>query len=66
MAKKYRAIFLPDEGDKRHYTKGGFSSRAEAEKYIFSLHCNTCKQYYPDNPKEANCFVEWDIEEYEE
>jgi len=66
MSKKYRAIFLPDDEDKKHYTKGGFFSVNEAEKYIFSLHCGTCKRYYPDNPENANCFDEWYIEEYEE
>jgi len=66
MTKKYRAIFLPDDKDKKHYTKGGFLSVAEAEEYIFPLHCDTCKQNYPDNPKDANCHAEWHIEEYEE
>ncbi|TSC75581.1 MAG: hypothetical protein G01um101430_423 [Parcubacteria group bacterium Gr01-1014_30] len=65
VQKKYRAIFLPDYEDKKHYTKDGFSSIAKAEKYIIENFCDACKQYY-NNPKEAGCFHEWDIEEYEE
>ena len=36
MVKEYRAIYLPDDKDKKHYTRGGFISVKEAEKYIFS------------------------------
>lgn len=65
MPKRYRAIFLPDDKDKQDYTKSGFNSEDETKQYIFQLFCETCKKSF-DNPEEANCWVEWEIESYEE
>lgn len=65
MAKKYRAIYMPDEPEKKDWSKDGFDNMEEAEKYILEHRCNACKQYW-DDPKKCSCRAEWDIEEYEE
>lgn len=64
MSKKYRAIYIPDEPERKDWSKDGFNSREEAEKYALGFRCNACKQYW-DDPKKCSCMAEWDIEEYE-
>lgn len=64
MAKKYKAIYLPDDSNPRP-SKAGFESKEEAEKYIATQRCDACKMYWK-NPEECSCRAEWDIEEYEE
>ncbi len=64
MAKKYKAVYLPDD-PKPRLSKSGFKSAEEAEKYIASQRCDACKIYW-DNSKECSCRAEWSIEEYDE
>lgn len=65
MAKKYRAIYLPDEKGRENWNKDGFNSYEEAEKYTFDFRCDACRKYW-SNPKDCSCMAEWHIEEYEE
>jgi len=64
MSKKFKAIYMPDEEGKEHYTKEGFANEEEAEKYIIDHFCDACNQH--EEPDRSSCRAEWFIEVYEE
>ncbi|OGZ71050.1 MAG: hypothetical protein A2904_00755 [Candidatus Staskawiczbacteria bacterium RIFCSPLOWO2_01_FULL_33_9] len=64
--KKYSATYLPDEGNRKDWSKNDFETKEDALKYAMSHFCDTCKQNYADDLLKSSCMAEWWIEESEE
>ncbi|MDC8000351.1 peptide chain release factor N(5)-glutamine methyltransferase [Aequorivita todarodis] len=61
--KEYRALYIPSGGP-TNPTKEGFISIKDADEYILSQICDTCKKELEDNPNTiTTCELEWYIQE---
>lgn len=61
--KEYRALYLP-YSEYNNPTKEGFVSVREANMYIFSELCNTCKKELEEDPNTlTSCDMEWIVQE---